>query len=94
MYSTAFAGLRRLVRVWQIHCFTIEQIFQSTITLIEVMQTHNVNKIIFSSSATEYMAMGKRLFTEESQTGAGITNPYGQTKYIIRRANLTRCLRE
>lgn len=54
----------------------------STLTLLEVMDTHNVRKLIFSSSATVYGAAAVP-YTESSSTGQGITNPYGQTKYMI-----------
>lgn len=54
----------------------------STLTLLEVMQEHNVHKLIFSSSATVY-GSAPIPYTENSPVGQGITNPYGQTKYFI-----------
>lgn len=54
----------------------------TTLTLLEVMQEHNVKKIIFSSSATVYGLNNTVPLTETSQTG-GCTNPYGWTKYMI-----------
>ena len=54
----------------------------STIALLKVMQKHNCNNIIFSSSATVYGASEDVPFTEDSPTG-GCTNPYGQTKFMI-----------
>ncbi len=54
-----------------------------TISLLESMQKHNVNKIIFSSSATVYGTQEIVKYSEKMQTGAGITNPYSQTKYVI-----------
>jgi UDP-glucose 4-epimerase len=53
-----------------------------TITLLNVMNQYNCKRLIFSSSATVY-GTAKAPFTEESQTGIGITNPYGRTKYMI-----------
>ena len=55
----------------------------TTINLIEAMQSHGVNKIIFSSSATVYGEQDSPECFEDMQTGAGITNPYGRTKYMI-----------
>lgn len=54
-----------------------------TINLLEIMQKYNVKKIVFSSSATVYGDQDSVKLTEENQTGFGITNPYGQTKYMI-----------
>lgn len=53
-----------------------------TINLLNVMKKYDCNKIIFSSSATVY---GDNVYPvdEESSIGNGITNPYGQTKYMI-----------
>lgn len=56
----------------------------STLNLLEIMQKYNCKKLIFSSSATVYGNSVSPL-TENSQTGVGITNPYGQTKYMIER---------
>lgn len=55
----------------------------STLTLCEVMQQKNVKNLIFSSSATVYGNPSELPLKETSQTGAGITNPYGQTKYML-----------
>ena len=54
---------------------------QSSIDLIEAMHDHNVNKLIFSSSATVYGNNNKSPLSEKSPTG--YTNPYGHTKIII-----------
>jgi len=55
----------------------------STLVLLDVMQKYNVKKIVFSSSATVYGNPDQLPLTEESRTGVGITNPYGQTKFMI-----------
>ncbi|TAH36661.1 UDP-glucose 4-epimerase GalE [Candidatus Saccharibacteria bacterium] len=55
----------------------------STLTLCEVMQSHAVKKLIFSSSATVYGNPETLPVKETSQVGVGVTNPYGQTKYMI-----------
>lgn len=54
-----------------------------TINLLECMKEYGVDKIIFSSSATVYGDQGVAELTEDMQTGVGITNPYGETKYVI-----------
>lgn len=38
---------------------------------------------IFSSSATVYGTVKDLPLKESSTTGQGITNPYGQTKYMV-----------
>jgi UDP-glucose 4-epimerase len=53
-----------------------------SITLFEVMCEFRVSTLIFSSSATVY-GSAPVPYSEESPTGVGITNPYGQTKYMI-----------
>ena len=55
----------------------------STLALCTAMQKHKVNKLIFSSSATVYGPPSELPLKESSQVGIGITNPYGQTKYMI-----------
>lgn len=55
----------------------------SSLTLCEVMQKKGVKKLIFSSSATVYGDPEELPLKETSLTGLGITNPYGQTKYMI-----------
>ena len=52
----------------------------STLTLLEVMQKHGVNNIVFSSSATVYGVPERVPLTEDMLTGC--TNPYGWTKYM------------
>lgn len=54
-----------------------------TINLLKCMKANNVNKIVFSSSATVYGKQDVAELNEEMQTGVGITNPYGETKHVI-----------
>ncbi len=54
----------------------------STLTLLEAMKRHNVNIIIFSSSATVYGDPSRVPITEDMPVG-NCTNPYGKTKYFI-----------
>ncbi len=53
----------------------------TTLSLLEVMKKHNVNNIVFSSSATVYGVPEKVPLTEDMKTGC--TNPYGFTKLMI-----------
>lgn len=53
-----------------------------TVNLLEVMAEAGCKNLVFSSSATVY---GDNNYPcdENAQTGVGITNPYGRTKYMI-----------
>uniref|UniRef100_A0A0K0DBB5 UDP-glucose 4-epimerase n=1 Tax=Angiostrongylus cantonensis TaxID=6313 RepID=A0A0K0DBB5_ANGCA len=55
----------------------------ASLNLIKMCQKYNVKNFIFSSSATVYGVPKKLPLTEECQTGLDITNPYGQTKYMM-----------
>lgn len=55
----------------------------STLILLEVMKHHGVKKLIFSSSATVYGEPEELPLRETSRIGVGITNPYGQTKFML-----------
>ena len=54
----------------------------STLRLFEVMKENNVSKLVFSSSATVYGSQQSPM-KEDMSVGVGITNPYGQTKFMI-----------
>lgn len=47
------------------------------------MDEFKCHSIVFSSSATVYGAAEKMPITEDTPVGAGITNAYGRTKYMI-----------
>jgi len=53
-----------------------------TITLLRVMDRHDVRRIVFSSSATVYGDPDTVPVTEESPAGR-VTNPYGWTKVMM-----------
>lgn len=53
----------------------------STINVIKMMEKYNITNLIFSSSATVY-GSAQTPYYENTQTGIGITNPYGRSKYI------------
>ena len=54
----------------------------TTLTLCEVMQSHNVKRIVFSSSATVYGNQPTVPYREDMVSN-GCTNPYGWTKFMI-----------
>jgi len=55
----------------------------STLALLKIMKKHNVKKLVFSSSATVYGTPSELPLSETSLVGVDITNPYGQTKFMI-----------
>ena len=54
----------------------------SVLTLLDVMKSHNVKSIVFSSSATVYGDPEVVPLTENSKVG-GTTNPYGTSKLFV-----------
>ena len=56
---------------------------ESTLALASVMRKFAVAKLVFSSSATVYGSNSELPLKESSETGVGITNPYGQSKHMI-----------
>lgn len=55
-----------------------------TVTLLRLMEKHNVNTIVFSSSATVYGDATKHnLIPIPEHCPLGPTNPYGNTKMMI-----------
>ena len=55
----------------------------STLSLLDVMNEFKVSKLVFSSSATVYGTPEELPLKESSRIGIGITNPYGQSKFMI-----------
>ena len=53
------------------------------IASFQMCQKYGVKNFVFSSSATVYGPPTELPITENSPTGQGITNPYGQTKYMM-----------
>ncbi len=78
-----FAGLKAVGESVQKPLEYYDNNVNGTITLLEVMKEHNCKKIVFSSSATVYGDPKEVPVTEVAQTGIGITNPYGKSKYFI-----------
>ncbi len=63
----------------------------SSLSLFELMIENQVNKLVFSSSATVYGTTPAPC-SEDEQTGVGITNPYGQTKFMIEQIMKDLCI--
>ena len=78
-----FAGLKAVGESVEKPLKYFENNVGGTINLLKCMKRNGVNKIVFSSSATVYGDQGVAEFTEDMQTGVGITNPYGETKHMI-----------
>ena len=77
-----FAGLKAVAESVEQPIHYYENNITGTLNLLKAMAQTGVKKIIFSSSATVYGDAGTRL-SEDAPTGHGITNPYGQTKFMI-----------
>ncbi len=77
-----FAGLKAVGESVEKPLMYYENNIDSTLVLIEAMQTSGVKKLVFSSSATVY-GSAPIPYSEDSVVGQGITNPYGRTKYFI-----------
>ena len=63
----------------------IDRFLQNGYTLfyvLKVMEEFNVRKLVFSSSSCVYGNPEYLPIDENHPTGAGITNPYGRTKYF------------
>ena len=79
-----FAGLKAVGESVSLPIKYYENNLISTLSLVDVMQEYNCNKLVFSSSATVYGDPVKLPITEDQLVG-GTTNPYGTTKYFIER---------
>ena len=78
-----FAGLKAVGESVEKPLLYYRNNIEGTVNLLEIMQAHDVNEIIFSSSATVYGVQESPEYIETMQTGVGISNPYGRTKYFI-----------
>jgi UDP-glucose 4-epimerase len=78
-----FAGLKAVGESVQKPLEYYANNLDSTLVLMKLAKKHDVKKIIFSSSATVYGTPEELPLKETSRTGVGITNPYGQTKFMI-----------
>lgn len=78
-----FAGLKAVGESVEKPLLYYRTNIDSSLNLLEVMEKHGVNKLVFSSSATVYGLPEELPLKETSRIGVGLTNPYGQTKYMI-----------
>lgn len=78
-----FAGLKSVGESVQKPLDYYRNNIDSSLSLCEVMGEYGVKKLLFSSSATVYGTPAELPLRETSRTGVGITNPYGQTKFMI-----------
>lgn len=78
-----FAGLKSVGESVQKPIEYYKNNIDSTLVLLELAKENSVNKFIFSSSATVYGVPEELPLKETSRTGFGITNPYGQTKFML-----------
>ena len=78
-----FAGLKAVGESCQLPLLYYRNNLQSTINLLECMAEHNVNRIVFSSSATVYGLPKSVPIKEDAPLST--TNPYGETKLMIER---------
>lgn len=53
-----------------------------TCTLLEVMRSYGVFKLVYSSSCTVYGEPARLPIDEGHETGRGLTSPYGKSKYF------------
>ncbi|MDB5160570.1 MAG: UDP-glucose 4-epimerase [Candidatus Saccharibacteria bacterium] len=77
-----FAGLKAVGESTQKPLAYYRTNIDSSLSLLEVMEEYGIPTLIFSSSATVY-GSAPIPYSETSVVGQGITNPYGQTKYMI-----------
>jgi UDP-glucose 4-epimerase len=77
-----FAGLKAVGESVEKPLLYYRTNIDASLTLLEVMEKHGVHQLIFSSSATVY-GSAPIPYSEEYPAGRGITNPYGQTKYMV-----------
>lgn len=78
-----FAGLKAVAESIQKPLRYYENNIGGTLNLLKCMNEFNVKKLVFSSSATVYGTQDETEFIETMTTGRGITNPYGETKFMI-----------
>ena len=76
-----FAGLKAVGESVSEPLMYYRNNLDATLTLCEVMASHGVKKLVFSSSATVYGAPDFSPVPETARLGC--SNPYGWTKYMI-----------
>ena len=82
-YVLHFAGLKVVGESISRPLDYYRENIDSTINLVDSMLSHDVGRLIFSSSAAVYGKQDSPMCTENMRAGIGITSPYGKTKYMI-----------
>ena len=77
-----FAGLKAVGESCHIPLMYFDNNVSGTVALLEVMNAHDVRKIVFSSSATVYGSDNASPLMEDMAIGS-VSNPYGRTKVMI-----------
>ena len=77
-----FAGLKAVGESIKKPIFYYQNNLISTLNLLKVMNKYECYNLLFSSSATVYGSQISPL-KEDMSIGNGITNPYGNTKFMI-----------
>lgn len=85
-----FAGLKAVGESVQLPILYYHNNLTGTFNLLSAMEKHNVNRIVFSSSATVY-GMPKSVPISEDFP-LSTTNPYGETKLMIERILKDACV--
>lgn len=89
-----FAGLKAVAESIEKPIWYYENNIEGTLNLLKAMRKCGCNSLIFSSSATVYGDTGATRLDETMETGKGITNPYGQTKFMIEQILKDVCVAE
>jgi len=77
-----FAGLKAVGESVKYPLLYYRNNIDATLSLLETMNKHNVEHLVFSSSATVY-GSAPIPYSETSTVGQDITCPYGRTKYMV-----------
>lgn len=75
------AGLKSVGESIKIPVKYYENNLVSTLNLLKIMEKYLITNLIFSSSSTVY-GTSQTPYNENNNTGIGITNPYGQSKFL------------
>uniref|UniRef100_A0A0N5B8L5 UDP-glucose 4-epimerase n=1 Tax=Strongyloides papillosus TaxID=174720 RepID=A0A0N5B8L5_STREA len=77
------AALKAVTESVQFPLMYYQNNLTSSLNLLSLCSKYNIKNFVFSSSATVYGPPEHLPLTEDSRIGCGLTNPYGQTKYMI-----------
>lgn len=80
-YSNNIVGSLKLIKVSE--GSEGPEFGSKSLNLFQCCKEFGVKEFIFSSSATVYGEPEHLPLKESSRTGLGITNPYGQTKFMV-----------